>query len=367
MSTIRLTSIDISVPKYEWVEVPVEFKTGWKVYRLGIDLDTNKYMSINEYTQQFDEAIAEDKKVLDELKSLGDIDHIIQTEYNGSLNSFCKSFYCKKYNIKINSMMNAMRIENSADRLERFLEKFDSLSSNEFQTYELKCVITRIAQRIKFMHEERNFYAEEDAMVHLANQYLTQHSKNGIKTPKLLRIKGISCDIISKNDSTQKSSLDIVVPTYEWVDVPVLFKTPLDTVSILAEVNKDKVLIERVKSLGDINDIITNKHQGSLGQFCKAIFRKTFPNSPTNIVLDKSSKLENFLSKFDRLSNREFQDFKFTYSVIESCKKVKFNTESTFFNSENDLLLDFSRKSIPENFEIIKTSKYKVTVLSLLI
>lgn len=367
MSSIRPASINISVPKYKWVEVPSTLETDLGAHCLDLDPDTNRYMTINEYTQQFDEAITKDKKVLDQLKNLGDIDHIIQTEYNHSLSRFCKDFFCKKYNMKINSMMSAMLIESLGKRLETLLTKFDSLSSSEFQNYELKCVITSMAQKVKFDHEEKIFNSEKVAMLHIANQYLSQYSAASIKTLKSLRVKKISCDFISKNDSTKNSSLDIVVPPYQWIDVPLLFKTPLGTVLTLDEVNQDEVLIEKVKSLEDINDIIKNKHQGSLGQFCRAVFRKAFRDSPNNIILDKSSRLENFLSKFDNLSSSEFQDFKFTYSVIKSCTKVKFNTESTFFDSVEDLLLHLSNNATPENFKIVEASKHKVTVLSLFI
>ncbi|MCF9046591.1 hypothetical protein [Acinetobacter nectaris] len=168
MSNITPNSIDISVPKYEWIELPSELTTDFGVYLIHPTTEANQYLTINDYTYQVDEVIAKDKRVLEDLKSLGDIDHIIQTEYNHSLSSFCKGFFRKNYNMKVNTMTDAMLIENLGNRLEKLLTKFDNLSSSEFKNYELNHSITEVVKKVKLGSSDALFETEEEALLYFS-------------------------------------------------------------------------------------------------------------------------------------------------------------------------------------------------------
>lgn len=160
----------------------------------------------------------------------------------------------------------------------------------------------------------------------------------------------------------------ITFPKYQWIDVPSEVKTITGTYLMdqdfdLQKISeRDEKLLEYLRNLNDIDDIIKTKYNGSLGNFCRDICRNLYGMTSNSMIWYIGKNLENFLLKFKSLSGNKFEDDgqMFTYT-----QKIKFDLEPKLFDCQEDAIRYIVKKEIPEYQEstfIIKIKEFSVEV-----
>ena len=158
----------------------------------------------------------------------------------------------------------------------------------------------------------------------------------------------------------KKVSLDIDLPTIEWVDVPTNYITPLGEVDTQIKVNIIKDLIEYLQRIDGIQMIINSNHQHIRFPFCKSVVKDRifFLNTDSEIHY-RGEELSHFLQRFDEMSGLHFKDYTFKYQVASNGTKCHFVNWATamYFNTEHEAICYFIAAHVRN-----ETSKLKYEV-----
>lgn len=155
-----------------------------------------------------------------------------------------------------------------------------------------------------------------------------------------------------------KLFLEIPVPEYEWIETPILYDTPIGEFGLESEVSAIKSLFEYLQRLPERHVLIESDHQHFRHPFCRELVRNRLPFIPEQNIWHVAEKLSFFLMEFQESSGLNFDEYKFSYSVLSNGKKVKFKKFNKLFDSEHDLFIHAAKiytSSQNFDFTIAKT------------
>lgn len=159
--------------------------------------------------------------------------------------------------------------------------------------------------------------------------------------------------------SEMKIKLEIDIPEYDWVDVPVMYGTHLGGYDCYDKVKQIQQLIEYLQRLDDIQNIINSNTQHVRNVFCRAVIAEKLKFIEPNQVYYVGEQLSNLLGDFVSSTGLNFHEFDFEDSVqvLSNGKKIKFKHFDMLFNTEHEafkhIVKIYTSKS-DFNYDVVK-------------
>lgn len=134
-----------------------------------------------------------------------------------------------------------------------------------------------------------------------------------------------------------KALIEVNIPEFNWVEVPVLFNTPIGEVGKIEHVEAIKSLITMLQRQPDRARII-NLDYPMLKIFCDGLISNYLTFIEPQFKYMFSERLMHFLKGFREGVGYIFDDYTFHYEVFSNGKKVQFKEFTMLFDSEDEAI-----------------------------
>lgn len=158
-----------------------------------------------------------------------------------------------------------------------------------------------------------------------------------------------------------KINIEVEIPNFSWVDVPVHYHTPIGQVEDESMAENVNDIVRYLQQLPDIDFIVNSDHQHVRTVFCKQLLRERLRGFKENLAHFYAENLSYFLQSFENRTGLSFKEYVPSLEPSSSGKKIKFETFSQEFKDEDSAIRhavgiyvrgrDFKYQEVSEGYE----------------